>query len=67
MPDAPLPPGRPVAPGAVPNPAAARPGVRSSEPADVEPADEMPLSRPARGALKAAEWLPDWAGSIRFR
>ncbi|WP_426573191.1 sensor histidine kinase [Aquihabitans sp. McL0605] len=26
-----------------------------------------PLSRPARGAVKLASWLPDWAGSIRFR
>ena len=25
------------------------------------------MSRPARGALKVASWLPDWAGSIRFR
>jgi len=52
----------------VPNPAADRPGSRPVEvEPDVDPADEMPLSRPARGALKAAERMPDWAGSIRFR
>ncbi len=58
----------PSAVGQVPNPAAARPGDRTPDRADdVDPADEMPLSRPARGALKLAEWLPDWVGSIRFR
>ncbi|MCU1371411.1 MAG: Two-component sensor histidine kinase [Ilumatobacteraceae bacterium] len=54
--------------GSVPNPAAERPGqraVESSGPDD--PAEEMPLSMPARGALRVAAWLPDWAGSIRFR
>ncbi len=63
-----LPPPPPDPPVAVPNPAAVRPGRRAPEPvADPDPADEMPLSAPARGALKLAEWLPDWAGSIRFR
>lgn len=59
----------PAAPVRVPNPAADRPGVALSD-RDGEaydPADEMPLSGPARGALKVAEWLPEWAGSIRFR
>ncbi len=46
-------------PAPVPNPAAER------SPSGV-PHDE-PMSRPARGALKVAEWLPDWLGSIRFR
>lgn len=68
MPDSDLPPPPPSPSGFVPNPAASRPAVRTAEPFDdVDPADEMPLSRPARGALKAAAWLPDWAGSIRFR
>ena len=33
----------------------------------IDPRDEMPLSRPAKGALRIADALPDWAGSIRVR
>jgi signal transduction histidine kinase len=52
------PPGdEPGATSAMPNPAADRSNGTAEE----------PLSRPARGALKVASWLPDWAGSIRFR
>lgn len=59
----------PPSTGGVPNPAAARPGPRLPDPPtdDVDPADEMPLSRPAKGALKVADSMPDWLGSIRFR
>ena len=61
-------PAPPSAGAYVPNPAAARPVSRTSEPPEEgDPTDDMPLSGPARGALKVAEWLPDWAGSIRFR
>ena len=49
-------------PAAVPNPAADRPG----GPSDYRD-DDLPLSAPARGAVRVADWLPDWAGSIRFR
>lgn len=53
-------------PGSIPNPAADRPRGAVAG-AQVDPADEMPLSLPARGALRVAEGLPDWVGSIRFR
>lgn len=29
--------------------------------------DGIPLSRPARGAVRVADRMPDWMGSIRFR
>jgi signal transduction histidine kinase len=66
MPDSDLP-APPSPSGYVPNPAARRSGHHSDPIEVVDPADDMPLSRPARGALKVAEWVPDWAGSIRFR
>jgi signal transduction histidine kinase len=67
MPDPDLP-DPPVSHGYVPNPASDRSNGRSADATgELDPAEEMPLSRPARGALKLAEWLPDWAGSIRFR
>jgi signal transduction histidine kinase len=53
-------------PGGIPNPAADRPRAAVGG-APLDPADEMPLSLPARGALRVAEGLPDWVGSIRFR
>jgi signal transduction histidine kinase len=54
--------------GHIPNPAAARPSGHGPAPEGrPDPADEMPLSLPARGALRAAASIPDWAGSIRFR
>lgn len=64
--------------GRVPNPAADRPTaitvpaglVDGNEAGGFDPTDprhDMPLSMPARGALRVADALPDWAGSIRFR
>lgn len=57
----------------VPNPAAERPAAASASPSGTtpttedRPVEDPPLSGPARRAVQFAEWLPDWAGSVRFR